>query len=170
MGKKSEPVKKIIIKENDGCSVSANFFLGNEGKKEFFTEVMETVRTLVDFYLSLKVSAAVSVYSNKRGTLDPDVKFEVMMKQERGDIRYLDNIEPNKRYSDEDFLFKVLEKLAEYVFIIVTKSDTVFDDLLKLLGCTQGVLISDTVICINGEPVVDDFTGQASEPRNATLN
>lgn len=163
--------KKVkTIKENSDIRIEANLFIGDEGKKEFFTEVMEKVRTLVNFYLSLKVSATFASYSNKHNVLSPNVKFEVMMKQERGDIRYLDNIEPNKRYSDEDFLFKVMEKLAEYVFIIVTKSDTVFDDLLKLLGCTQGVLISDTVICINGEPVVDDFTGQASEPRNATLN
>lgn len=157
------------LKVNDDIIVSADIYEGSNGRQKFFVDVMDKLRDMVEFFISLKVSAAFNTYSKKYNTTLSDVTFKVAL-QERKDDHFFINIEPNMPYSDQDFLYKVVEHLAKGVFTAIEESDNLYEDLLKLLLVIQGVLLAETVIYINDEPIPDAIVEHTAAIRNRTLN
>ena len=164
MGKKSK-----TIKVNDDIIVSADIYDGSNGSQKFFVDVMDKLRGMVEFVISIKVSAAFNTYSKEHDTALSDVTFKVAL-QERKNDRFFINIDSNTLYSDQDFLYKVVEHLAKDVFTAIKESDNLYEDLLKLLLVIQGVLLAETVIYINDEPIPDAIVEHTAVIRNRTLN
>lgn len=157
------------IKENDDITIGATAYKGENGKKEFFRDVMDKVCDLVEFHLSLKISAAFSIYSKKHGSEVTDVTFKVGLR-EHIRARYFDNIKPNTPLSDQDFLRSVMERTASHIANIIIESDNVYEDLLNVLSGVQNVLVLETVIYINDEPILDDFVEHTNSFKNRTVN
>lgn len=157
------------LKENNGIRIGATAYKGKNGTKEFFSDVMDKVHDLVGFYLSLKVSAAFSTYSKKHGSEVTDVTFKVGLCEHLG-ARFFDNIKPNTPLSDQDFLRDAVEFVANRIAGIILESNNMYEDLLKVLLVVQNVLVYETVIYINDEPMPDANVEHAAAIRNRILN
>lgn len=157
------------LKENDDIRIDATAYKGENGKKEFFSDVMDRVRDLVVFHLSLKVSAAFSIYSKKHNSEVTDVTFKVGLCESAG-CQFFDNIELNKPYRDQEFLYSIIAHVASSIADIIKESDNVYEDLLNVLLVTQNVLVAETVVYINDEPITDAIVEHLAAMKNRTLN
>lgn len=163
--------EKLTIKENDSIKVDANVYTGKNGKKELFIDMMDKIHGIVEFYLSQKVSAAFAIYIKKHNTMDTDVNTKMAIRGwGAGNDSYFDNIELNTPYDDQDFLCKVMDQIASRITAIILESDNVYEELLKVLILIQGVLLTETVVYINDEPIPDAIVERTAAMKNRTLN
>lgn len=161
--------ERKTIKVTDDIIVSADIYEGSNGNQKFFVDVMDKVRDLVEFHLSLKVSAAFSIYNKKHDTEVTDVTFKVGLRELAG-YQLFGSLEPNKPYRDYDFLYKIIDHTASAIANIIKESDNVYEELLNVLLVVQNVLVGETVVYINDEPIPDAIVEHTAAIRNRTLN